>query len=80
MLFNYGDRFLYKQSYSNNTSFYTLQDYRGNWKLGYGSNNLSEIIAQLKQELKSYLELNLKQLADKHSKMINDMEGLLINS
>lgn len=43
---------LHKQSYSDGTCFYTLQDRRGNWKVEHGSKNLSELIKQMEHELR----------------------------
>jgi hypothetical protein len=43
---------LCKQSYSDGTCFYTLQDQNGNWKVEYGSRDLNELIEQINHELK----------------------------
>jgi hypothetical protein len=43
---------LYKQSYSDRTCFYTLQDARGIWKIDYGSKKVSNLIKQIKREIK----------------------------
>jgi hypothetical protein len=43
---------LCRQSYSDGTCFYTLQDSRGNWKIEYGSRDILELIEQLEHEIK----------------------------
>ncbi|MCC0764780.1 hypothetical protein IR151_17440 [Clostridioides sp. ES-S-0006-03] len=42
---------LHKQSYSDNTSFYSLRDRYNNFKLEYGSNNIEDLIIQIEKEI-----------------------------
>lgn len=46
------DLTLHKQSYSDGTCFYSLQDRRGNWKVQHGSMDLNELIKQMEHEIK----------------------------
>jgi len=43
---------LHKQSYSDGTCFYTLQDSRENWKIDYGSRTIEGLIKQIKREIR----------------------------
>jgi hypothetical protein len=74
---------LHKQSYSDNTCFYSLQDWRGNFKLSYGSKNLQDILNQIIAEKqiheKSYLEDNNGQVLEIYNKYMK-MYDELINS
>lgn len=54
---------LHKQSYSNGTCFYTLQDNAGNWKVKYGNEEISELIKQIEYELKINIQ-HEKQFED----------------
>ena len=44
----------HKQSYSDGTCFYTLQDEKGDWNVGYGSDNISNLIARMQREITIY--------------------------
>ena len=41
---------LHKQSYSDNTCFYTLEDKYGDFRVDYGNENLQELINVLERE------------------------------
>lgn len=43
---------LHKQSYSDGTCFFTLEDRNGNWKLEYGNHKISALLKQVKREIK----------------------------
>lgn len=62
---------LWKQSYSDGTCFYTLQDENKNWKVEYGSRDLKELIAQLEHELKVEEEYKSHELMEKYPFMIH---------
>ncbi|MEW5569639.1 hypothetical protein [Rossellomorea marisflavi] len=42
---------LCKQNYSDGTSFYTLQDIRGNWKIEHASRTIDKLIKQIEHEI-----------------------------
>jgi hypothetical protein len=42
---------LHKQNYSNGHSFYSLQDNDGQFKLGYGSEKIEDLIKQIESEI-----------------------------
>jgi aspartyl-tRNA synthetase len=85
---------LHKQSYSDGTCFYTLQDARGNWKVEYGSHDLNKLIKQLKREIKiesvhkekDYYKTNeaIKEVYDEieiwRLNIINEIKKFLNNS
>lgn len=45
---------LHKQSYSDNTCFYSLQDCQGHYKLAYGSRNINDLINRLDKEIEAH--------------------------
>jgi hypothetical protein len=45
---------LHKQSYSDGTCFYTLQDKLGNWDVSHGSYDIKDLIKQIEYEVKKY--------------------------
>lgn len=47
---------LHKQSYSDGTCFYSLQDNRGNWKVDHGNKDLNKLIEQMEHELRIHQE------------------------
>ena len=66
---------LHKQSYSNNTCFYTLKDANRNWKLNYGSDNIIKLIESVTYELKYNLSLKDQEAyktTDAVKKIIDD--------
>jgi hypothetical protein len=49
-------KLLHKQSYSDGTCFYSLQDRMGNWKVDHGNRDLNELIKQMEHELRIHQE------------------------
>lgn len=65
---------LHKQRYSDNTSFYSLQDEYNDFKLNYGSDNIDGIINQIEKEIaqkEKYKKMNNKYLTERFKKMYN---------
>jgi hypothetical protein len=48
---------LHKQSYSDGTCFYTLQNEKGNWDVRYGNGNIQELIKEIEWDI----EINSKR-------------------
>ena len=42
---------LHQQSYSDGTRHYTLQDDHGQWRVEHGSNNLEDLVKQMRLEI-----------------------------
>ncbi|MCC0705151.1 hypothetical protein IC213_19010 [Clostridioides sp. ES-S-0049-02] len=65
---------LYKQSYSDNTSFYSLRDKYNNSKLEYGSNNIEDLITQIEKEIllkEQYIKEQNETLTEHFKKIYN---------
>ena len=76
----YKSKSLHRQSYSDGTCFYTLQDRYGNWKLNHGSKDLTDIIDQLEHEVNIYSNTghcNNDEFINECNTIIEDMKSLI---
>jgi hypothetical protein len=85
---------LHKQSYSDGTCFYTLQDMYGQWRSEHASNDLTDIIKQMEREIKEDEKLAqlypnkdnpsiqkiFEELKTWRYNMIHGMKGLLLQT
>lgn len=77
---------LKKQTYANNTCFYSLQDSRGNFKVNHASSNINDLISQLMHENNVYIEgLNkynnetVKNIIECNNTLIEYMQSSILN-
>ncbi|MBP1309162.1 hypothetical protein JOD82_002182 [Paenibacillus sp. 1182] len=73
-----GTKKLMRQIYADGTTFYSLQDERGNWKVGYGNRNLIEVIGQIKREIETYSTSKEELRSGIYEKVIKEKKELLI--
>ncbi|MFJ3388797.1 hypothetical protein [Lysinibacillus sp. NPDC086135] len=74
---------LHKQTYSDNTCFYSLQEPNGSFKVNYGSRDINDLISQLQHENKVYSsniqdcnEEIILNIVHANNEMINYMKGV----
>lgn len=73
---------LHKQDYSDGTCFYTLQDNRGEFRVGYGNRDLSELIKVLEREIeidKKYVNTlpSIEETIRQTRKLIDDIKSFM---
>ncbi|MNH75582.1 hypothetical protein D3C73_278260 [compost metagenome] len=72
-----GTKKLVRQSYADGTSFYCLQDEKGNWKVEYGNKDLMQLIEQVKREIEVYSMTTKETRSHIYDEIINNENELL---
>ena len=69
---------LNKQTYSDGTSFYTLEDKDGNWELRHGSNSIDDLIESMLKDIKKDLLIKEKNSVNENPD-VHEIYNQIIN-
>ena len=73
---------LHKQSYSDGTCFYSLKDKLGRWSVNHGSNNINDLLEQMKLEKSIAIETknrNEHEFSHMQDEMIKFYDAVIAN-